>query len=181
MSESDSPKTTKEDLASLESKWLKLRMAETARLMMDNQAVLDAVNRQTARDRDYENRVRDTLAERQVGIPKPNEDAVDVEGEPRDMKINIDSPTTINYHTDPATGQSEQAAEQPESFAKKKLIAKALPYVAAGLLAGGGLGTAIPWLLGAYNSQAADQPAPAEYVDTTTSIGIGGGEPTLEW
>jgi len=93
------------------------------------------------------------------------------------MRIMAARDVHIHEPAGPAGQPGQPATASPE----KGLVAKALPYVAAGLLAGGGLGTAIPWLLGAYNSQTADQPASAEYVDTTTSIGIGGGEPTLEW
>ena len=177
MSGSESPEPASQEMESLEPKWLKLLMADKARLMADNQTVLDAVNRQTANDRAYENRMRDAVAGR-LDVSKASEDAQ----EAGEMKINIDSPTTINYQGAPSPAaqseQSEQAAAQPQ----KSIVAKALPYVLSALLAGSLAGGPLlgAWLSGGL-APSADDPPPTEYVDTTTSIGIGGGEPTLEW
>ena len=85
----------------------------------------------------------------------------------------------VHVH-EPALSQAPTQAASTEP--QRSIVAKALPYVAAALLTGGGLGAAVPWALGMYDQQEAEQPAQAtEYVDTTTSIGISGGEPTLEW
>jgi len=181
MSESDSQDTASQELESLEPKWLKLRMADAARMMMDNQGVLDGVTKQTADDRRYENRVRDAIAEQRMGVsPSGSDGAGDAQEGAGEMKINIDSPTTINYQGTPSPAeQAEQAAatEQPQ----KSIVAKALPYVLSALLAGSMAGGPLlgAWLSGGL-SPSTDPPA-AEYVDHTTSIGIGGGEPTLEW
>lgn len=79
-------------------------------------------------------------------------------------------------------GTGEVSAKEPlEAVAapvRTSLAKKALPYLLAAAL--GASGGSVPWLVAALGKV---QPSaqPAEYVDTTTSIGIGGGEPTLEW
>jgi len=138
----------------LANKWLKLRIAEMARLMGDNQRVIDGNNAQLEQDRDFERRLTEAIAKERFSDWQSPQDGQAPGSD--EMKIAIDSPTTINYTSQPTQTATQQT---PAGIGKSALLAAAL--AAAGL--GGVAGAGIPWMLGAF-----DEPEAAAFTDTDT-------------
>jgi len=147
----------------LAEKWLKLRMADHARLMADNEKVLQAERAQVERDRDYEQRVAESVASSRLGGGM-GQSSQSGQSEAEEMKILIDSPTTTHIHE----------PEQPQP-AQKKSSLWPLVLTAALAASGGGAAGLIPWALGAFSG---DEPAASEYRDTTRRIEIEKYEPS---
>jgi len=99
---------------------------------MDNQKTLNGVNAQVKRDRDYEERVGEAIAERSFGdkwkSSGESSGAQDASGE--EMQVNIDSPTTINY---PQPTVPPSAVPPPLAAPAKSLAARLAPWLLAGL------------------------------------------------
>jgi len=174
---------TQSHLADLEEKWLKLRIADHARLLADNQKVLTENSRQLARDSDYESRVAETAAKKQLGEGFASSPSSELSGQDDDVKINIDSPTTITYHVPAGAESKEPVVEKtPAPSTLQSIPTKAavslgkLALVAAlSALGGGGLSALIPWLI-------SDKPVvstPAADTDTTrrVEVSVEHGEP----
>jgi hypothetical protein len=82
------------------------------------------------------------------------------EDEAMDQQVLIRSPVTHHYHYAQPSAAPPSASSQPQegNTAKPKSTASTLAkaaMVAAGLVAGGGLGAGIPWLAGAFDKPAA--------------------------
>lgn len=137
-------------------------MANTAREMADNQAVLEAEREQVERDRDYEERLSGALTAKRLGSAFcPPQLPPRIHPRSDDVQINIDSPTTVN-RVYPSQRAQEQAGRA------KSLAAKALPYILSAALGGGGAtGALLPWLL----SKTPDPPTVTD-TDTTRRIEI---------
>jgi hypothetical protein len=114
----------------------KLKVADHARLMADNQATLDRSNRSDEAHRDYSQRVREAQAKQVFGgnwePPIPQKAGDDP------MQIFIDSPITVSQP------ERQPPANQPPPPAETKpsLAAKALPWLLAGAAGLGGAGLA---------------------------------------
>lgn len=129
-----------------ESQYWKLLLADKARLMGDNERTLNGVDGQLRRDRDLENRLAEAIA---TGRFAPADDSPD---EDDGMEINIDSPTTVHHNWPvPPKKTQDPPAKKPAggSLLKKAAIAAAL------FGSGGGIGAAVPWLMGAFDKPAA--------------------------
>lgn len=81
-----------------------------------------------------------------------------------------DEPMEITAIRSPITIQqpAPQQPEPPPPTNKASTLAKAA-LVAVGLLGGGGLGAAVPWMLGAYNQQ----PGATTTIENTHDMGVG--------
>ena len=113
----------------------KLKIADHARLMADNQATIERSNRSDDSHRDYTQRVREAQARTVFGdnweppMPvKPGDDQ---------MQIFIDSPVTVSQREQPVKEPS-QPPPAPSATTAAKLLAWPLA-VAAGIAAGAGI------------------------------------------
>ena len=141
----------------------KLAVAEAARLMGDNQRTLNGTNGEDARLRDLHSRVEEAIArERHPGLA-PSELAAKEE----EVKINIDSPTTVTYYgpLDPGTSATPGIGEPALAPVAKSLLAKAAPLLLAGALGASG-GVGVPWLISALTAKPAAEAA--KVIDTDT-------------
>lgn len=129
----------------------KAQLADHLRLMADNQKDLDMVNASDRRGRDLSARVEEAQARKQfpdLAAPAPPLEADEV-------KINVDSPTTVN-HNYPAPAEPVV----PPSVAKPASMLAKAALTAALLGSGGGIGMIAAGLL-------LDKPDPPPAVDTT--------------
>jgi len=141
----------------------KLRVAEQARLLADNQRTLDMVHKADQKSRDLHARVEEArAAEKHQGIAAAEQRAAEEE-----MNILIDSPTTNNYAT-PATAASPTSTAG--SLAKKAAIA-------AALLGAGGAAGLVPYVAGLLGNE---PPAVEQTVDTDTQYELGLGQAAAE-
>jgi len=128
--------------------WGKLHVADFARLMADNQRILDATHRHAEDKRRFDRRLRDQLAASRFGAPPETSPAATAEtGEP--MHILIDSPTTY-----------QQPAPPPPARGLSPLATAALATALG--LAGLGTGAGVVAGLGALRPEPAAQAAPPE-------------------
>lgn len=150
------PQTAEQVLADLG----KIRTADHARLLADNQRLLDLVHRHDARERDLSYRIQEADARRRYGADLPPAELPTDE----EMHIYIDSPITVHPPA-AAPVAAPQPAAQPVAAAAaapttpqlppvpapaappppvKSLAAKLAPYalLAASTLGAGGLGAA---------------------------------------
>lgn len=145
MSNGNLPKEPTEEMprgSSLEEKWLKLRIADSARLMADNQQLLNENQRRLKQDAEYERQLSDATVKAGFGdkwknsAPLHSEDADEV-------KILIDSPTTINYDSPPASAPEKPTPPPNEqhggSWLEKAVLVAALASAPLGGIAGYGL------------------------------------------
>jgi hypothetical protein len=89
--------------ASLAEKWLKLRIADQARLMGDNQRILNETAKDEAAFRDFNRRQREQFATGQ-NMQSTNTAPAD------DMQISIDSPVYNNTYHRPPSGNGWKSA-----------------------------------------------------------------------
>jgi hypothetical protein len=109
--------------------------------MMDNQRTLDAANAEDRRLRDLHARAEEAMVKDR--LPTLSDSQLSAEDE--DMRVNVDSPTTVHYHQPSRAGTLAKAA------------------MAAALLgSGAGIGAAVPWIVG----ELADRPTPPADQDT---------------
>ena len=131
----------------------KLRVAEGARLMAENQQTLNRTNEQDDRERERHQRVQEALAKRKLpDLPESEWQSLD-----DDMRINVDSPTTttVNHNYPP---KSETPG--PVAAMKKTVGPIVKAAIAVALLGSGiGVGAAMPWVLGMLNPPAVETPA----------------------
>lgn len=124
----------------------KVEVADHLRLLADNQKDLDIVNAADRRGRDLTARVEEAQARKQfpdLAAPSPPPEADEV-------KINVDSPTTVN-HNYPQTAVPRKTPKRPSGL----VMAASM----AGLfIGGGGVGASVAMLL---------SPKPPPVVDTT--------------
>ena len=93
--------------------------------------------------------------------------------------MNIRVGDEVNHYYPASIAEPSQLPTIPETTPSTPPGTLAKLAISAALLASGaGVGAGIPWLLGAFSQK---PPAAQEYIDTTTSIGISGGEPTMKW
>jgi hypothetical protein len=133
--------------------WMKLQIADRARLMMDNQNTLNRTNRSDQQFRDFTAKQREHLAMKHGQIGEPMES----EKPDEPMEIKIDSPTTVTHH--------HTAPPPPQTSTLAKL---AMAGVAA---AGLGSGIGIPLAVMSYMS---NKPVPVAEAqpDTDTKYGL---------
>lgn len=150
------------EVVRLENQYLKLGMAERARMMTDNQRTLDGVDGQLQCDREYENRLAEATAESRFKDKwKPPANTPPPKSKGDDMAINIDSPiTTVNHHYPPPPAR-QPPPSAPKTKSRMSSILKA-GALAAALLGTGGAGAAIPWMLGMFDKPT---PPPVEQQD----------------
>ena len=115
----------------------KLRIADHARLIADNQKTLDRTNAQDGRARNLHGRIDDAIAKATHGANLADAEPSCAAKEDA-MQIFVDSPVTMQ-----APGNEAQPAPPAASGLKKAALAAAL------LGAGGGLGMAVPLALDA--------------------------------
>lgn len=153
---SSAPNATEKTL----EKFGKLKLADRARLVGDNQAVLDRTNRSEESHRDYSRRVREAQARQVFGEDWEPPAPTAVDGDDK-MQIYIDSPVTINGTPEqppspehqppqpapPPPATPTQRVPPPQPVAKKP--GWILPLALAGAL---GTGAAIPLAIGALRS-----------------------------
>ena len=138
----------------------KAQLADSLRLMADNQRTLDATNNQDARLRDLHIREEEAEAKkRHPGIADPSP----VKEEPVDIRV--DSPTTVNHnYPAPASLPVASAPAEPAAAIRDHkprrgwLLPAAL--VAGSVFSGGATG----WMLAYQAVKAAAQPDPAPVV-----------------
>jgi len=116
----------------------KIALADQARLMADNQRLLDRVAQAETWDRDYGRRVREAEAKRTFGLDwKPAAPPPEAE----DVHVYIDSPVTISQPAPspaPAPAVAAAAAQTP-------LVQKLAPWIVAAAMAGGGASVTSLW------------------------------------
>ena len=137
----------------------KLMVAEAARLMGDNQQTLDVTNRADERSRDLHQRVEEAAANKKYpNLAEPSSRSKE------EMKINIDSPTTVN-HNYPLP---ESPVVLPSVDRRKKILGPIAKAALAAALIGSGAGVAtlIPLALKALNPPPIVEPV----VDTIGQI-----------
>jgi len=150
-------------LADLERKYGKLKLADHARMMADNQRTLDDVAAATAADRSFLRR----LVQSRAGLPAADGPPAEETGEP-EMQIAIDSPTTVN-HNYPAPTAASPAPSAPGAIAaiKTRLSGLAKAGILAAILGSGAAGYAIPKLA----SILSPAPSPAPIVEPAPQAG----------
>ena len=118
----------------------KLKVADHARLLADNQSTLDRSNRSDESHRDYTRRVREAQAKQVFG--ENWEPAIPQKAGDDPMQIFIDSPVTISRPdstpTPAATPTQQAPTQQPPT--PPSLAAKTLPWILAAAAALGGAG-----------------------------------------
>lgn len=150
----------------------KVQLADTLRLMGDNQRTLNATNAADRRRRELDARVEERMAHERVDNLGGSQPLVGEE----EMRINVDSPTTttVNHYYPPDVAAdpdpSPRLIPQPETRPKPSAGVLVKAAIAAGLIvSGAGLGAAVPWALGMFNRPPPPVEAP---VDTVTQIEI---------
>ena len=160
--------------------WVKFRIANQARLMMDNQKTLNINNRDVQNAKDQHNRYQEAKMAEMLGehyvppVESSSKEGEKTSQEDEDMRVLIDSPTNITYNM-----QQEEKKEEPlqqkqepvinyqeltaEPIKQKSSWAKTLGAVAVGA------GLAGPWgfMLADYLSK----PAPQQEVIDTDTVG----------
>jgi len=127
----------------------KVQLADSLRLMADNQRTLNRTNADDQRRRDLHARIEEAEATKKMnGIAsapqKPTGD--------EDMQILVDSPTTVHHNYPPPKTEATPEPKKPAGTLAKAALAAAL------LGTGAGGGVAVPWALGLFNQQ----PPPVE-------------------
>lgn len=136
----------------------KLKVADQARLMADNQRTLNTTLAADRAHRDLSQRVQEWQFERAKGSLQGNgmatqPDGVGVDfGKDDDMGINIDSPTTVNYHF-PKEPAPTPAAAGTSTLAK---VAQGASWLVGGV----GLSAIVGAVLGLLNRPAEPAPTP---------------------
>lgn len=168
-----SPLPTSETLQSqaadlLLNKLGKIKVADHARLMVDNQRTLNTTLAADRAHRSLGQRIRewdfDRFRASQGGGPvAPQQPGVGIDfGKDDEMGINIDSPTTINYHVPPVPAAAATASGTTSTLGKV--------VQGASLMFGGvGLSAIVGLALGLLNrpSEPAPQAEPVPYVAPT--------------
>ena len=144
----------------------KLQVADAARLLGDNQTTLNHVNAEDARLRDLHGRIQEAEARKQHPELAPPAAST----EDQEMKINIDSPVTVNHNYPETSSPADPPHGQP---VHRGLLSKAAPLLLAGALGASGVGLplAVSYALGMF-----DKPAASVDTDTQYMIRLPGGE-----
>lgn len=142
----------------------KAKLANSLRLMGDNQRTLNATSNEDARLRDLH--IREQEAEAKKRYPDLTDPSPVME-EP--MDIRVDSPTTINHNYPEPTSVPKPA--EPVHAIRDKVKSRRGWLLPAALVVGGALtGGAVPTALLVYQAiKAASEPPPPAVVDRDTT------------
>ncbi len=146
------PETTPKDVG---IEWFRGKLAE--RLMQAGAMSLD---------RSLLRRGAKKMQDGTLGKPSDGDEVDD------EMNIHIGDTTTVSPQPQAARLIPQPSAGNPAGDVLKKLVVSA-----ALLAAGGGVGVAIPWLLGAFDKPAAVVPAATSDADTRYELRIGMAKP----
>lgn len=174
------PETEEERLAELLETFGEVRVMDQARLMLDNQRVLNEATRQQRRINEYNWRKQRAI-DKQSGLDFAAGDEPAPDESEEDMELRLNSPNTTTHHhhhyppeppptpVEPVPEPNTQPLAEPSAPANRLGdVAKLL--MASGVLAGG-LGTPIGLGLAAYSAWKGDSPAAVvpEFTDTDTT------------
>jgi len=136
----------------------KVQLADTLRLMADNQRTLNRTNADDERRRDLQARIEEAEAKAKMnGIASGPQKPTGDEG----IQILVDSPTTVNHNYPPPKAEATPEPKKPASTLAKAALAAALLGTGAGGMA------AAPWIVGLFNQQPLPVAAP---VDSSTQV-----------
>lgn len=148
----------------------KLRVADAARLLAENNKTLDMTRRADERSRALHASVEEAIAQEKYGVAPPESAS-----KPGDDEVNIliDSPTTTHHHAAPAA--KAPAIEPPPAIPSGGRILRTIAFGALMTAGGAGIATLVPWIASKVDKPPVVAPAekPAADVDTRYDLRLG--------